>query len=730
MLRRLFFVLVLVLLSPTSSSIVASSSQAAAHKSTPLALNEVANEIAFPLRRRKPLLPLAVSSPRRRKRPNINRDREAPALTNRVAILPHLLSIPPIVTPLFLALAALNLFSSIGSPTARFLTSLGLPPLSKTFSFEDAELEIIKLNKLITKEEDLILIPPPHLPTAWSFAWFAVALVLHFGWKIGPNVSERWKAIVEYDVLPHSPPPNADALEEPDAVYICPDDASSTLSSTRSSSSFLPLPSGGQIYDIDDETRTVTRDHLPLRYDDASNTLHSMAPCFYNPTSNAGLLGFLDYCSSPTLGEKKTDRRRRRRRRSEDAKPSTERASPELKPFLSPSALRQSKSTYQPTLLSPLPPPKSDLFASVSKRLLSPLSVLQLISILSSSFIESDFTLFRLGLNVCAGVSSFVFEGYVDFNENERVRGEILREREEGELVEVDILRCKDRKIKKRNKGKKGRRTPPGCEWLLNRKGTEILPGDVFRFATTVRHQQSDRGSPSLKVPVDALLLPSSSFSSSMTASVIADESTLTGESVPQVKVALSSSTIDNRPTSTEDQFFERNRNAIVFAGTTLYNQQLSCISSGSIFLCLRAGPFSTRGTTLRALLRPPSSASMLSAADSDAAKLVALLFAFSSAACFFLVTSSSSKKSTNRLSALSPAFNFKLFSQLIKILTSSTPTSLPLSLSSSLRTSVARLKEESDVVCNKQSDLLKVGEIDVVVFDKTGTITTDTGKG
>jgi len=250
--------------------------------------------------------------------------------------------------------------------------------------------------------------------------------------------------------------------------------------------------------------------------------------------------------------------------------------------------------------------------------------------------------------------------------------------------------------------------------WTLRPKswekkaGSQILPGDVFYLPSN-----------SAIMPVDAVILEGG---------CLAQEAVITGESVPQAKIAVEPNE------ESETLSIETNhRNSALFAGTTIINgakqqgfdknlsEEVRRTSSPVKCLALKTGSYSSKGEIMRALSKS-SHAGDIATEDSerDSIRLIAALTSFAIIACtsmFLPFSSIHSKKKTS---------SFRRVIQCTRIVVASIP-DLPLALSSVFYSCGRVLRNEAEVVCSEPGSLLTASQINVCVFDKTGTLTSDT---
>ena len=274
------------------------------------------------------------------------------------------------------------------------------------------------------------------------------------------------------------------------------------------------------------------------------------------------------------------------------------------------------------------------------------------------------------------------------------------------------------------NGSKKKRKKEVDCDstWL-DIPSSRILPGDVFYLPSC-----------DTVLPVDALILEGN---------CIAQEAVITGESVPQAKVAVEPNDSQQEGDSYSSDKLSmdlKHRNSVLFAGTTV----MHCDSEGGDSelkhlpkaarkssspvkcLALRTGSYSSKGEIVRALSKRSGLGGAISTFQSerDSVRLIVFLSSFAALACASLFLPS---KDVNGLSPVKKTSGFRRVIQCTRIAVASIPSDLPLALNSILHSCAATLRKEADVVCASPGSLLSASQIDMIIFDKTGTLTSDT---
>lgn len=244
--------------------------------------------------------------------------------------------------------------------------------------------------------------------------------------------------------------------------------------------------------------------------------------------------------------------------------------------------------------------------------------------------------------------------------------------------------------------------------------GRELLPGDVFYLPSS-----------DVLMPVDALLLEGSCF---------AKEAAITGESIPQIKLAIEaeSSKRNGKDFLSIDCI---HRNSILFAGTDVMSRsdwgtelgakvpkKVRKSSSFAKCIVLKTGSYSSKGEIVRALSRSNGYTGGISnvQSDRDAMKLIGVLSICAFFACLSLFIPFDGR-------VVKKTSGFRRFVQCTRIAIASIPSDLPIALNAAVYSCSATLRKEADVVCSNPGSLLTASQIDMVVFDKTGTLTSDT---
>ena len=254
---------------------------------------------------------------------------------------------------------------------------------------------------------------------------------------------------------------------------------------------------------------------------------------------------------------------------------------------------------------------------------------------------------------------------------------------------------------------------PPGRSGWVQISAAEIAPGDIVScrqvsIRTGRRHASQKQEEQLNRVPADILLLKGD---------VVVDESLLTGESVPQLKVALEESAggiLD----------LQEHKAFILWGGTTMLvtNPGSSPTKGmplppdgGVVGVVLRTGFETAQGSLLRTMAHTQKSVDGIHTSDTYVFILLLLLCAIASAS---MVWHEGSNDPTRN--------KFRLVLHVIIIVTSVVPPELPMELSLAVTNSVADLMKRCQVYCTEVFRIPLAGQVNICCFDKTGTLTSD----
>ena len=215
---------------------------------------------------------------------------------------------------------------------------------------------------------------------------------------------------------------------------------------------------------------------------------------------------------------------------------------------------------------------------------------------------------------------------------------------------------------------------------------TELVPGDLFEIPED-----------GLALPCDAILIDGS---------VIINESMLTGESTPVIKVRMpGTENIFNTKESDSDKY-------ILFGGTKIVQKRK--IGKGSpLGIVFQTGFKTFKGNLINAILYPKPDNDEFTR---DSVKYIIFMgilcivgFAIS---LKFLITE-------GELS------DIEIVEKFLDLFTTAVPPSLPACISVGITYSLSRLKTKG-ILCIQRDNVNKAGTINILIFDKTGTLTED----
>mmetsp|Transcript_272 Transcript_272/g.664 ORF Transcript_272/g.664 Transcript_272/m.664 type:complete len:1324 (+) Transcript_272:50-4021(+) len=235
-----------------------------------------------------------------------------------------------------------------------------------------------------------------------------------------------------------------------------------------------------------------------------------------------------------------------------------------------------------------------------------------------------------------------------------------------------------------------------------------LLPGDIV----SIKRFNTSSGE---VVPCDCLLL---------SGRAIMNEATLTGESVPQMKEAMS-----NDPTTWDRNLDIKGSDKIhvLFGGTSILQQspgaegssssKLATPDGGCLCFVLRTGFSSSQGKLVR-MIELSSSGSKASNRDflRESVYMICLLLVFAIFASNYVLQKGFEDKNRTR---------YELLIHCILIVTSVVPADLPMQLAIAVNASLIHLVR-LNIFCTEPFRVPLAGKIDACFFDKTGTITTD----
>ena len=215
---------------------------------------------------------------------------------------------------------------------------------------------------------------------------------------------------------------------------------------------------------------------------------------------------------------------------------------------------------------------------------------------------------------------------------------------------------------------------------------TELVPGDK------------------IEIPEDELALPCDVVL--ISGSVIVNESMLTGESTPVIKVRM---TPTDDIYDTNDPEYEK---YILFAGTKIIQKRRlgKTEPSGIVF---RTGFNTFKGNLIGGILYPKKDKDNFTR---DSVKYIIIMgimtiVGFAISLKFLIVEGENSAK--------------EIIERFLDLFTTAVPPSLPACLSIGITYSLSRLNDKG-IFCIQRDRINKAGSVNILVFDKTGTLTED----
>ncbi len=279
----------------------------------------------------------------------------------------------------------------------------------------------------------------------------------------------------------------------------------------------------------------------------------------------------------------------------------------------------------------------------------------------------------------------------------------------------------------------------------------DLLPGDVFSLTKCSKEgsekdgvggqqqklnarQVISSGQSYDTVPCDCLLLKGT---------VVVNEASLTGESVPQMKEGLMlGGTLED--VETLDLKANNHRVHVLHGGTSILSlvnneertaekglgcgdettettslhpqqQQLETPDGGCLACVLRTGFSSSQGKLVRMI---EGSSSKVQGDHRDTSLLLLLLLAFAVCSSAYVLNHGMKENGPKRS-------KYELLLHCILIITSVVPPELPMQLTTAVSSSLMTLMKFR-ILCTEPFRIPVAGKVDVCIFDKTGTITTD----
>ena len=215
---------------------------------------------------------------------------------------------------------------------------------------------------------------------------------------------------------------------------------------------------------------------------------------------------------------------------------------------------------------------------------------------------------------------------------------------------------------------------------------TELVPGDMFEIPED-----------GLALPCDAILI---------SGSIIVNESMLTGESTPVIKVRM---TATDDMYDTRDPDFEK---YLLFAGTKIV-QKRKMGKNEPMGIVYRTGFYTFKGNLIAGILYPKKDKDKFTR---DSVKYIIIMgimtiVGFLISLKFLIVEGELTAR--------------EIIERFLDLFTTAVPPSLPACLSIGITYSLSRLSKKG-IFCIQRDRINKAGVVNVLVFDKTGTLTED----
>ena len=213
-------------------------------------------------------------------------------------------------------------------------------------------------------------------------------------------------------------------------------------------------------------------------------------------------------------------------------------------------------------------------------------------------------------------------------------------------------------------------------------------------------------------VPADVLLLRGTA---------VVNEATLTGESVPQMKEALSNAALES---SEALELKGVHKLHILYSGSTVMQHSAGTPTSaaagslrspdgGCVCYVLRTGFRSSQGKLVRMI---EFSSESVSGDSREAGFLLAFLLIFALSASGYVLKRGLEDADRS---------HYELLLHCILIITSVIPPELPMQTALAINSSLVTLMK-LQIFCTEPYRIPNAGRLDTCLFDKTGTITTD----
>jgi cation-transporting ATPase 13A1 len=240
-------------------------------------------------------------------------------------------------------------------------------------------------------------------------------------------------------------------------------------------------------------------------------------------------------------------------------------------------------------------------------------------------------------------------------------------------------------------------------EWV-EISSDKLLPGDIYELAKTEEETS---------VPCDGLLL---------NGSAVMNEASLTGESTPQMKEAIS---VDENNAHEALDMNNRHKVHVLYAGTTLLQHTDDKMSTdndarslkpprrGVVCFALRTGFQSAQGKLVRMI---EYSNEQVMSDTKETLILLGLLLVFALCSSGYVMYKGLQEQKRSQ---------YELVLRCVLILTSVVPPELPMQTAVAVNTALMSLWR-SQVFCTEPFRVPYAGRVDYCLFDKTGTLTSD----
>jgi cation-transporting ATPase 13A1 len=264
-------------------------------------------------------------------------------------------------------------------------------------------------------------------------------------------------------------------------------------------------------------------------------------------------------------------------------------------------------------------------------------------------------------------------------------------------------------------------------QWV-SKTSEDLLPGDIFSLQGSALS-----GPNSNLVPCDCLVLRGS---------LVVNESSLTGESIPQMKEGLESSALEDEQVLSLKA--SHHKVHVLYGGTTMLtadgrgggggsdgndsdgdegiqvvgsesSSELKTPDGGCLACVLRTGFASSQGKLVRMI---EGSQESVRGDVKDTSLLLLLLLVFAVCSSGYVLHEGMKEGAPRRS-------RYQLLLHCILIITSVIPPELPMQMALAVNSSLMTLMK-MHIFCTEPFRIPEAGKVDVCLFDKTGTITTD----